>query len=134
MKESSDTLVLSQGALESFSEDIEYLWCTQKQIPVLEQPPSPLTFLRDSVSVSRPCIIRNAVFREESEPLKLVLEVLVAMDPDLELTVDVTPDGHGDCLRQVQSSNSTPKRLFVQPEQQKMTLKELQKRLRIGRK
>ena len=36
------------------------------------------------------------------KPLTLSLDELVALaDPNLLLTVDVTPDGHGDCLRMV---------------------------------
>jgi Cupin-like domain len=174
---SSEQLVATKKTLESFADDVATLWCGFGGIPVLDEPPSSLTFLRDYVSRSRPCIIRNALLvrdaRKNSEtghhgtkashlslsitplhphhqqeqqharylpdtqirPLHLSLDDIVDMDPDLEVTVDATPDGHGDCVRTVMDHKTGKlQRLFVTPEQRKMTLREFRKQLREGRR
>ena len=115
------------NALDLLSEDVGSLWAVAQQhasIPILERPPSPLTFLRDYVHPSRPCIIRNCIPAQDREvggderPLILTLDDLVDIcdenkragpctsssdEGDIMLTCDVTPDGHGDCVRSVVS-------------------------------
>jgi len=105
------------------------LWC-QRSIPVLDSPPSPIRFLRDFVALSRPCIIRNAVADKDGNPLTLTLEDL---RPDVKLTVDITPDGHGDCIRLVGDGNDKSKQIFVQPEQRNVTVAAFRQHLRRGR-
>ena len=64
-------LTASKETIESFADDVRYLWCGgsttahddagyNRGIPALESPPSSLEFVRDYVMTSRPCIIKNA--------------------------------------------------------------------------
>jgi hypothetical protein len=108
-------LVVSTETLESFADDVGSLWASSR-IPVLEEPPSSLDFLRDFVSKSRPCIIQHAILAENDKddnaghsrsrsgpPLLMSLDDLVARMEGVDVVLDVnaTPDGHGDCLRRV---------------------------------
>ena len=193
----SCVLVASTEQLEALYDDVQYLWASSV-LPVYDEPPTALTFLRDHVSVSRPCVIRNSILvdvdtthahQEEAEthtavPLTLTLDDIVQRVSDAEdnksssstrisnddsddpsslvmLTVDVTPDGRGDCLRKVnvpkiasvleEEENSddnedggkheegrSPKNLeqqhvFVKPLERKMTLSQFRHHLRTGR-
>jgi hypothetical protein len=137
-----DVLLASMEALKSYSEDVQYLWCP-RAIPILDQPPSSISFLRDHVARSVPCIIRNAMTTpgisglHESHNLSLTLDDLVETfrdrcQDDIVLTVDVTPDGHGDCVRTVKQGD-TQKRMFVKPQERQMTIAEFRDKLRSGR-
>ncbi|OEU11001.1 hypothetical protein FRACYDRAFT_246102 [Fragilariopsis cylindrus CCMP1102] len=176
-------LVASREQLESFQEDVQYLWCPSN-IPIYDEPPSAFDFLRNHVSVSRPCIIRNSIITPETNddndnvlvPLILTLDDLVERFPDTTTTttsssdddddkasssslqlpllhVDVTPDGHGDCLRKVRvnatvgkdddDDHDNPcesnvikeeeKKVFVKPLEREMTLAAFRHHLRQGR-
>ena len=175
-------LVASREQLESFQEDVQYLWCPSN-IPIYEEPPSAFDFLRNHVSVSRPCIIRNSIIvtpetddNDVLVPLILTLDDLVERFPDTTTTttsssdddddkasssslqlpllhVDVTPDGHGDCLRKVRvnatvgkdddDDHDNPcesnvikeeeKKVFVKPLEREMTLAAFRHHLRQGR-
>mmetsp|Transcript_26708 Transcript_26708/g.62417 ORF Transcript_26708/g.62417 Transcript_26708/m.62417 type:complete len:485 (+) Transcript_26708:132-1586(+) len=161
-------LVATNETLESFQDDVQYLWCPS-DIPVYDEPPSALNFLRNHVAVSRPCIIRNSILTRDSTmsrmeegednsggeprsenatvPLQLTLDDLVRCfrtndddtteeTPSLPpLCVDVTPDGHGDCLRNVIVDNETgtEKKIFVKPMESKMAISDFCRRLRRGR-
>ncbi|CAB9499276.1 Jumonji domain containing 7 [Seminavis robusta] len=178
-----DQLTATKDTLEAFADDVATLWCGFGGIPVLDEPPSTLTFLRDYVSRSRPCIIRNALMvrddnphkntkkidkqgsnsissstshltlvsptsavhshannngftrNSDTRPLHLSLDDLVDIDPELEVVVDATPDGHGDCIRTVLDYQTQQvHRLFITPEQRRMSLREFRKQLRQGRK
>ncbi|GAX11696.1 hypothetical protein FisN_7Lh066 [Fistulifera solaris] len=131
---------VDEKGIQCFVEDVQCLWCSSSRgridecpIAVLEEPPSALKFLRDFVSVSRPCIIRNAV------SFRCTVTDLVRLDPQMQLVVDVSPDGHADVLRHVQTptekkderippeeddSNKSDciRTIFVQPEQRCMTI------------
>ena len=149
-------------ALDLLSDDVGSLWAVapQASIPILERPPSPLTFLRDYVHPSKPCIIRNCIPAQNREggggerPLILTLDDLVEIcsnekksagtcsattsdEGDIMLTCDVTPDGHGDCVRSVVSldlnHSGEPVGMFVKPEERRMTLKQFRDELRMGR-
>jgi hypothetical protein len=137
----NEVLVASMEALESFSEDVQYLWCP-RAIPILDQPPSSISFLRNHVARSVPCIIRNAITQgtaglQESQNLSLTLDELVETlrdecQDDVVLTVNVTPDGHGDCVRTVKHGD-VQKRMFVKPQERQMTIGEFRDELRSGR-
>ena len=122
----TERLVANHTVLHEFADDVASLWCQYGTIPVWEDgPPTPLEFLRDHVAISRPCLIRKAFcsHTNPSEPLTLTLDQLCelfmrhpptatdadaesddASCPPLRLQVDVTPDGHGDCLRRVRTT------------------------------
>ena len=146
------------NALELLSDDVGSLWAVAQRhasIPILERPPSPLTFLRDYVHPSRPCIIRNCIPAKDREvggderPLIVTLDDLVGIcdenkradtcsdEGDIMLTCDVTPDGHGDCVRSVVSLDlnplGEPVGMFAKPEERRMTLKQFRDELRMGR-
>jgi jumonji domain-containing protein 7 len=155
-------LVAKDDVLRDFSDDVSVLWVGSGSgppphgdnhvVPVLDAPPSSLAFLRDYVSRSRPCVIKNAILgrcrenaREEEEglvqgaPLTLTLSELQALvPPDLPVSVDATPDGHGDCLRRVrvagQGDREDPARasvpFFVRPLQRRMAFSEFCRRVR----
>jgi jumonji domain-containing protein 7 len=137
---------VDENAMESFVDDVQYLWCSSSRdridecpIAILDEPPSALEFLRDYVSVSRPCIIRNAV------SFRCTVSDLVHRCPQMELVVDVSPDGHADVLRCVQipakeedkpisadgsvSKSDGIRTIFVQPEQRCMTIESFHKQL-----
>ncbi|EJK74901.1 hypothetical protein THAOC_03394 [Thalassiosira oceanica] len=118
---------------EAFSDDVGSLWC--RPIAVLDSPPDPLSFLRDFVYPHVPCIIRNAIESEKGGPLILGLDDIVDLvGGEAELTVDVTPDGHGDCARCVRKHPADGDwgvgKLFVKPHEQKMTLADFRNHLR----
>lgn len=156
-------LVATREALDSFHEDVRYLWCPS-DIPVYEEPPSALDFLRNHVAVSRPCIIRNSITattvvnprrgedvnipgdsspnENATVPLQLTLDDLVRCSGSVDgesplppLCVDVTPDGHGDCLRKIIIDNetTTEEKVFVKPMERNMTISNFCHRLRRGR-
>ena len=113
-------------------------------VPILEQPPSPVTFHRDYVSKSMPCLIRNSLQDANgTSRLLLTLNELVTYcqedvkceDQLLMLTVDVTPDGHGDAIRTVKTSHDEIKRrMFVKPQEQEMSILEFRDGLRLRRR
>lgn len=113
---SSRNIIIDENHISNFSSDVQSLHATN--IAVLETVPDPLTFLREYVSLSKPVIIRNAF-------PKMSLDDLIQGNEDLMLHVDVTPDGHGDCIRTVDG-----KRMFVMPLVREMTLDQLTRGLR----
>lgn len=124
-------LVIPPSALESFSEDVGLLWCGPI-IPTLHRPPTSLDFSRDYVARNRPCIIRNAMIDQEGIPLHLTLDDIIdKINPQTKITVDCTPDGHGDVVRAVKLADGSIQQTFVQPHEQDMTLEEFHKRLRL---
>ena len=118
---SSDRIEISGEKLSDFSSDVEALWSTP--IKELTEVPSPLTFLRDHVSLSKPLLIRNAF-------PTLALDDLVdeGSNDDILLNVDVS-DGHGDCIRVVNGE-----RIFVMPQVKQMTLNEFREGLKRQKK
>ena len=106
----SMTTTIDDKQWENLSENLQYLWCNGgNQIDILPNPPTSFIFLRDYVSKSPPCIIKN-VFMDDKDsvnPKTLTLDDIIEMrqqtcaatDDDRLITVDVTPDGQGDCVR-----------------------------------
>lgn len=106
MSTPESSVLISHDHLSAFSSDVQSLWATH--IPILNDVPSPLSFIRDYVALSRPFIVRNAFPVLSLEKLKFHL----SKDPELRLNVDVTPDGIGDCIRVL----SNGEKIFVLPE------------------
>ena len=141
------SLYADENSLETLSDDVGSLWC--RPISVYEFPPDAFTFLRDCVHPNVPCIIKNAITTSTScdgggitaSPLTLTLDNIVDyVGEDTFLTVDVTPDGHGDCIRSVSSSepsavandnNHTKQRSHQH--HQRMFVKPYEKRMEIGK-
>lgn len=119
----------SAATIDAFYENVEYLWAAD--FPVYSALPSPLEFYRNHVARSRPCLIRHRAHA----PPRLTWDDIQAAWPDdnLPLWVDVTPDGHGDCLRQVTTATDVNtgkevkksiQQFFVKPMECQMTLAE----------
>jgi len=136
------TFAADEEALETFSDDVGSLWC--RPVAVLDHPPDAFTFLRDFVHSNVPCIIRNAI-KAGDDILRLNLDDIIdRVGEDVMVTVDVTPDGHGDCVRNVidSSSNITDdgksitteatriSQVFVKPHEQQMSIAEFRRLLR----
>ncbi len=133
LQQPSLRLTASSETIRNFADDVQVLWCgvgSAVTLPMLDFPPSPLEFLRDFVALSRPCIIRHALLTTDGSDLYFSVDDLVKMAPDLEIIVDVTPDGQGDCVRTVVADEGRQKEMFVKPEQRPMTLGDFQSKLR----
>lgn len=121
--QSRPQIIINRENISQFSADVGALWATT--IAETHEMPSPLTFLREHVSLSKPLLIHNAF------PTKSLDEIIEESDngsnnhDDLELHVDTTPDGHGDCIRVVNGE-----RMFVMPEVRTMGLHELRRGLK----
>jgi len=116
----NSNISVTKEQLSKFSEDVSDLWVVQQQsIPILPEPPDALTFLREYVTLSRPCIIRNAIPRpaakdDDARPyFHLTLDDIVEHCQETQCAdskcfhVDVTPDGFGDCVRKVFNSDKS---------------------------
>jgi len=134
-------LTASKEAIDSLVEDIEYLWFPDSDIVVYDTPPTALHFLREHVAKSRPCIVRRAL------PTMTWKEIRTIWPESLPLHVDVTPDGHGDCLRRVHTTTTpagegtgtttettTSERYFVKPMECEMTMSEFCQALEMGQR
>lgn len=80
----------------------------------------------DFVHPNVPCIIKGAISSKDTlGHLTLTLDDIIHLvGEDINLTVDVTPDGHGDCIRSVMredgDNKSKPMRMFVKPYEERM--------------
>lgn len=102
------SFLADKEALEAFSDDIGSLWC--RPVTVLDCPPDAFTFLRDFVNPKVPCIIRNAIkaSTKGNDALRLSLDDIIdRVGEEVVLSVDVTPDGFGDCVRNVVLDSSS---------------------------
>jgi hypothetical protein len=98
--------------------------------------------LSDYVSPKVPCIIRNAIPSQTSSSggsdgfLSLTLDdIMRRVGEDIKITVDVTPDGHGDAVRTVEQYNNCSQsiemqKMFIKPHEQEMTLADFRRLLR----
>lgn len=139
------SFTVDESALRTLSEDVGSLWC--RPIAILDSPPDAFTFLRDFVHPNVPCVIRNAILSDvgnvggcgDTTALTLTLDdVIEHVGEDTMLTVDVTPDGHGDCVRTVletmhesdENNITQSRRMFVKPHEQSMDIKTFRHLLR----
>ena len=97
----------------------------------------------DFVQPNVPCIIKNAILSKDggvARPLVLTLDKIINhIGIDATLTVDVTPDGHGDCIRSVvdtsdENSFQKPIRMFVKPHEERMDIEKFRYLLRKGQR
>ena len=139
---SASTLYADGDTLAAFSDDVGGLWC--RPIAVLEHPPDSITFLRDYVHPNIPCVINNTIPSNNNDdtPLTMTLDdVIDIVGEKTKITVDVTPDGHGDCIRSVveeansstdghHKKNTQQHRMFVKPHEQSMEMRQFRIMLR----
>lgn len=95
--------------MEGLSTDVGDFW-VGATIKVLENPTA-LEFLRDCVAPYQPAIIRGAISDWPAIKTWNLATVCEKLNEKLEETcqikVNVTPDGHGDCLKSLQGHDST---------------------------
>lgn len=111
---------ITKENLSEFSSDVETLHTTP--ITVLQDIPSPISFLREYVALSKPVLIKNAF-------PKISLDDLVRGNDALILHVDVSPDGHADTIRVVDGEKA-----FVMPQTREMKFLAFVEGLRIQQK
>jgi len=122
------SLIASNQSLESFAESVSSLWCPSS-VAILDHLPSPLEFHARFVAKSLPCILR--LNNDEMLPRWNADDIQNICGRELTLTVNVTPDGHGDTIRSVQTTQDGKiEDMFVLPEERKMKLNDFIKGLR----
>lgn len=101
------------------------------EVPRLSGAPDPLTFLRDYVAANRPVIIENAIAHWPALR-RWTHAYLASTLGDCLVSVNVTPNGHGDAVVECGASGSghcadghatespPPPSLFVMPERRRM--------------
>ena len=139
---STSTLYADDDTLAAFSDDVGGLWC--RPIAVLESPPDSITFLRNYVHPNMPCVINNAIPSNQDNDIPLTMtldDIIDVVGEDTKITVDVTPDGHGDCIRNVVEVESDSDghhtkntqqqhHMFVKPHEQSMEIRKFRDMLR----
>lgn len=139
---STSTLYADDDTLAAFSDDVGGLWC--RPIAVLESPPDSITFLRDFVHPNIPCVINNAIPSNNNDDTPLIMtldDIIDVVGEKTKITVDVTPDGHGDCVRGVVEEESIidghhlkntqqQHRMFVKPHEQSSDISQFRDMLR----
>lgn len=95
-------------------EGTEYLWAP-RQVPRLDGPPDALSFMRDFIHTSTPCIIANAMKGPDWSTAMTAwdLDFLVQNMGDALVTVNLTPNGRGDAV----VGNR-----FVKPHEERMSM------------
>lgn len=116
-------------------DDTQSLWVNpQSSVRRLSRMPSPTTFFKDYVSTSTPVIIEGGAASWNAAK-SWDLESLCRANPELEVTVDYTPDGRGDCVVDLDANNQVLGKVesgsdgsgggsgmvFVKPEERRLT-------------
>eukprot|EP01102_Stenamoeba_stenopodia_P013366 TRINITY_DN4326_c0_g1_i2.p1 TRINITY_DN4326_c0_g1~~TRINITY_DN4326_c0_g1_i2.p1 ORF type:complete len:246 (-),score=37.04 TRINITY_DN4326_c0_g1_i2:601-1338(-) len=124
------------AAYSTLKRDVRALWIPtspeeqpshcRNEVPVIDCP-SPLVFLRDYVQLNRPVIIRGLIddwkaLHSWNDLLDLKSRVDASSESteDDFITVDVTPNGKGDCVVKDDDHNL----IFVKPEERRMRFSE----------
>jgi Cupin-like domain len=100
-----------QELLSELQENVSGLWAPRAVQRI--RNPTPEDFFRTYIATNTPVIIEGAL-SSWADAAQWTTEALVHRAGELNVTVDVTPDGHGDCVK----SN-----LFVKPEERRMLFK-----------
>lgn len=133
----------NEESLRELASEVNDFWCCGGSIDRIDAPQSMqdvILFLREYVSTRRPCIIRNAFPHDDDRiPNILTLDDILLHNNnnnhDCTIVVDVTPDGHGDCIHHVKDTTTMDcnKKMFVKPMQVSMTITQFTESLRNGR-
>lgn len=79
-------------------DDTRSFWQSPSAVQRLDRMPSPTTFFREYVATSTPVIISGGASAWKAMRSWEDLAFLAGENPELEVTVDFTPDGRGDCV------------------------------------
>ena len=134
---------MNNDVLDGLSENTKDYWVT-RSIPVLHNP-TPLQFLREAVCAYHPVIITGAISTWPALQ-KWNKDYLIKTLGDRRVNVNLTPDGHGDCVKKCtkiktihDNSNSSvsyeadePKDYFVYPAEHDMSISEFFELLETG--
>ncbi|CAM9885504.1 unnamed protein product, partial [Scytosiphon promiscuus] len=97
-----------EGVYEQLQDDTRSFWQSPSAgVRRLESMPSPSEFFRDYVATSTPVIITggaSACLKDERHCWGDLSSMVGRGSGDLEVTVDFTPDGRGDCVVDVPES------------------------------
>jgi len=112
------------AVLEEFAGDVGDLVAVSR-VEILKTPPSPLSFVQNYLVPHVPVIVKGLIddwpaLHRWSDPA--YLEDLCG---EVEVSVNVTPSGHGD--RCVRDASGRP--LFVKPEERRMKFSDFQRAL-----
>lgn len=118
-------LFASTEALRSFAESVSSLWCPSS-IEILTHLPSSTDFISQFVAKSRPCILRL----DRNLPRWKVENIQEMCGKDAIITVNVTSDGHGDAIRSIKEDSNKIKKMFVLPEERRMSIEKFVQSLR----
>ena len=105
-------LYMMHELLSDLQENVAGLWAPRAVQRI--RNPSPEDFFRRYIATNTPVIIEGAL-SSWADTAQWTPEALVHRAGELTVTVDVTPDGYGDCVK----SN-----LFVKPEERRMLFKD----------
>lgn len=89
---------LMDELFEQLKDDTRSFWQSTTAIRRLDAMPPAITFYRDYVATSTPVIISGGVSGWNAARSWDDLVSLAGDNPELEVTVDFTPDGRGDCV------------------------------------
>lgn len=89
---------LMDELFEQLQDDTRSFWQSPNAIRRLDAMPPATTFFRDYVATSTPVIISGGVSGWNAARSWNDLVSLADENPELEVTVDFTPDGRGDCV------------------------------------
>ena len=112
------TTAATTATMDEFVENTKALWVPSSIARV--HRPSTVEFLRNYVATNTPCIITGLM---DTWPAmrKWDSAFLARASGDTQVTVDVTPGGHGDCVLRT-GADAGDERWFVKPEEREMTL------------
>lgn len=105
---------------EKLQDDTSSLWQSPAEsVKRLKQVPSAATFFKEYVATSTPVIIAGGASAWKATS-SWDLDSLARENPELEVTVDWTPNGRGDCVVEDDEPECP---VFVKPEERKMHFK-----------
>lgn len=109
------------SAHSELSRNTKELW-TPRNVPHISEPTNAMTFLKDYVSQSSPVVFSNGMRKWKCMRL-WSLKYLTTTCEHLVFSVNVTPDGRADAIKPCIEANNS--RVFVAPEERKMTMRKL---------
>eukprot|EP00943_MAST-04B_sp_MAST-4B-sp1_P001363 g1363.t1 len=121
-------------ALEQLAEDTRSFTYPLNTVEKIDAKDiTPCEFYRKYISLNRPCIIKNAFNHWPALEKWENYEYLINACGEEEFSVNITPDGYGDALCEIQGKSrkgSTTRKVFVKPLEEKITMKKFMQSLK----